>query len=225
MMSSYRVSPNPRRSPSKTRYQPNDTDRLRLEDLLACGVTLARAAARLGISDDTARYHYRAVVEAAGISARARPAHEPSDRDRAIIRIMAAGGIRQADIAAVFGFSEKTLRAHYRRELDLGATLANARVAQSLFRAATSWLDEGPDAKPTPAAVAAAIFWTKARMGWRGRVGPSPAARRTRLLTCDRAGRPARELPCRACCREGLIEAVRPATDARTGPQARSLRD
>lgn len=151
----------------KTRYPPNDTDRLRLEDLLACGVTLARAAARLGISDDTARYHYRAVVEAAGISARARPAHEPSDRDRAIIRIMAAGGIRQADIAAVFGFSEKTLRAHYRRELDFGATLANARVAQSLFRAATSWLDEGPDAKPTSAAVAAAIFWTKARMGWR----------------------------------------------------------
>ena len=168
----------------KTRYQPNDTDRLRLEDMLACGISLARAAARLGISDDTARYHYRAVVEAAGISARARPAHEPSDRDRAIIRTMVAGGIRQADIAAVFGVSEKTLRAHYRRELDLGGTFANARVAQSLHRAATSWLDEGPDAKPTPAAIAAAIFWTKARMGWRERNPAEPDRKADRLLTC-----------------------------------------
>ena len=142
--------------------------------MLACGVTLARAAARLGISDDAARYHYRAVIEAAGISSRARPAHEPSDRDRAIVRLMVAGGIRQADIAAVLGVSEKTLRTHYRQELDLAATLANALVVQSLHRAATSWLHEGPDAKPTSAAVAAAIFWSKAGMGWRERNPAEP---------------------------------------------------
>jgi hypothetical protein len=52
----------------------------------------------------------------------------------------------------------KTLRKHYRDELDLGATKATAKVAEFLFRKATT---EGPQC------VTAAIFWMKTRGGWR----------------------------------------------------------
>jgi hypothetical protein len=48
------------------------------------------------------------------------------------------------------------LRKHFRRELDRGSIEATAKVGQSLFRMAT----EG-------GSVAAAIFWMKARAGWR----------------------------------------------------------
>lgn len=50
----------------------------------------------------------------------------------------------------------KTLRKHYRRELDTGATEANLRVAQSLYNLATKEQN-----------VAGCIWWTKARMGWK----------------------------------------------------------
>lgn len=52
----------------------------------------------------------------------------------------------------------KTLRKHYRQELDFGHTKANARVAEFLYRKATT---EGSQA------VTAAIFWLKTRAGWR----------------------------------------------------------
>jgi hypothetical protein len=47
---------------------------------------------------------------------------------------------------------------HYRHELDLGAIKATAKVAEFLFRKATT---EGPQC------VTAAIFWMKTRGGWR----------------------------------------------------------
>jgi hypothetical protein len=52
----------------------------------------------------------------------------------------------------------KTLRKHYPAELDHGHVKANVRVAESLYRKATG---EGREA------VVAAIFWLKARAGWR----------------------------------------------------------
>ena len=87
----------------------------------------------------------------------ARPEYKPTDKDRATVQTMAAYGIPQPDIAAVVGCDEKTLRKHFRQELDTAATQANARVAAALFKKATS---DGPSS------VAAAIFWLKARAGW-----------------------------------------------------------
>jgi hypothetical protein len=69
---------------------------------------------------------------------------------------MSGYGITQADIATVLEIHPKTLRLHYRRELDTGAIEANARVAQALFKNAT--VNEN---------VTAQIWWTKARMGWK----------------------------------------------------------
>ena len=87
----------------------------------------------------------------------ARPEYKPTEKDRAAVQTMAAYGIPQPDIAAVVGCDEKTLRKHFRQELDTAATQANARVAAALFKKATS---DGPSS------VAAAIFWLKARAGW-----------------------------------------------------------
>ena len=69
---------------------------------------------------------------------------------------MAGFGVPQDDIATLLDIDAKTLRKHFRRELDRGSIEATAKVAQTLFRMAT----EGQN-------VAAAIFWMKARAGWR----------------------------------------------------------
>ena len=87
---------------------------------------------------------------------RGRPSYEPSLKDRANVRAMAGFGIPEVDIAKVISIDPKTLRKHFRIELDRGSIEATAKVGQSLFRMAT----EGNN-------VAAAIFWMKARAGWR----------------------------------------------------------
>jgi hypothetical protein len=74
------------------------------------------------------------------------------------VEAMAAFGVPELNIARVVGIDAKTLRKHYREELDTGQTKATAKVAESLFRKATS---EGPQS------VTAAIFWLKTRGGWR----------------------------------------------------------
>jgi hypothetical protein len=87
-----------------------------------------------------------------------RRAHRPDDRGRRQVEALAAYGVPERDIARVVGIDPKTLRKHYRDELDLGATKAAAKVAEFLFRKATT---EGHQC------VTAAIFWMKTRGGWR----------------------------------------------------------
>ncbi|MEQ9814093.1 MAG: hypothetical protein RLO50_15045 [Azospirillaceae bacterium] len=88
----------------------------------------------------------------------ARPPHMPEPGERRQVEAMAAYGIPEADIARVIGIDPKTLRKHYRDELDTGHVKANARVAEVLFKKATG---DGPQS------VTAAIFWLKTRAGWR----------------------------------------------------------
>lgn len=82
--------------------------------------------------------------------------YEPTPDQRRTVKTMAGFGIPHTDIAPFLGIDTKTLRKHFREELDRGMTEANAKVAQSLFQMAT----QGKN-------VAAAIFWMKARAGWR----------------------------------------------------------
>jgi hypothetical protein len=56
---------------------------------------------------------------------------------------------------------EKTLRAHFRSEIDAGQAKANAGVARYLYAQATG---KGDDAG---ACVRAAIFWLKVRARWK----------------------------------------------------------
>jgi len=88
----------------------------------------------------------------------ARPAHKPDPTVRRQVEAMAGYGVPEADIAGVVGVSPKTLRKHYRGELDHGHVKANAKVAENLYRKATG---EGRES------VIAAIFWLKTRAGWK----------------------------------------------------------
>ena len=81
---------------------------------------------------------------------------EPTEEHRRLVRAFAGFGVPQEDIARHLGIEPKTLRRHFRDELDRGSLEATAKVAQSLFQMATTGRN-----------VAAAIFWMKARAGWR----------------------------------------------------------
>ena len=87
-----------------------------------------------------------------------RPAHKPDPVTRRQVEAMAAYGIPEADIATVIAIDPKTLRRHYRRELDTGHIKANTKVAENLYRRATGESRE---------AVTAAIFWLKTRARWK----------------------------------------------------------
>ena len=80
----------------------------------------------------------------------------PAEDERRTVRALSGYGVPQEGIAIHIGVDPKTLRKHFRDELDRGSVEATAKVARSLFRMAT----EGQ-------IVAAAIFWMKARAGWR----------------------------------------------------------
>lgn len=91
---------------------------------------------------------------------------EPTDVQRQLVRDMVAYGIPTEEIASVVinphtdrGISPPTLRKHFAHELKTGHVLANAEVAANLFDIATSRFDQGN--------VRAAIFWLKARAGWK----------------------------------------------------------
>ncbi len=88
----------------------------------------------------------------------------PTEEQRLMVKVMSGFGIPQPDIASQIGIDAKTLRKHFRGELDRGMTETNMRVAQSLFSMAT-----------TGGSVAAAIFWMKARAGWREKHPEEPA--------------------------------------------------
>src|ERR1700730_11201181 len=85
-----------------------------------------------------------------------RPAHRPDASQRRQVEALAGYGIPEADIACVIDIDPKTLRRHYRQELDKGHIKATAKVAENLYRRATG---EGREA------VTAAIFWLKTRAG------------------------------------------------------------
>lgn len=103
-----------------------------------------------------------------------RPTHKVTDDYRRQVEAMAGYGMPEASIATAIGIDAKTLRKHYRHELDIGHIKANSAVAQSLFRKATG---DGPQS------VTAAIFWAKTRLGWKetmvnelvGKEGLNPA--------------------------------------------------
>src|ERR1017187_1244069 len=85
-----------------------------------------------------------------------RPATQITEEQRRLVRSLSAFGVPQDQIAARIGIrSAKTLRKHYREDLDRGALDANATVSQTLFKLASSGT-----------CPVATIFWLKIRAGW-----------------------------------------------------------
>ena len=87
-----------------------------------------------------------------------RRVHKPDPAGRRQVEALAGYGIPEAEIAGVVGIDAKTLRKHYRKELDKGHIKANSRIAESLYRKA---LGDGAQS------VTAAIFWMKTRAHWK----------------------------------------------------------
>lgn len=81
--------------------------------------------------------------------------HIPTDKTRGEVSALVSFGIPQADISEYLDIDPKTLRKHYRRELNVGTTKANAAMAKRLFDAG---IKEG--------SVPAMIFWLKTRAQW-----------------------------------------------------------
>lgn len=82
--------------------------------------------------------------------------HKPTVQTRKMVGAMAAV-VTQEEIAIVLDIDTKTLRKHYREELDRGLIIANSKVGANLYKIATG---KGREA------VTAAIFWLKTRASW-----------------------------------------------------------
>lgn len=114
----------------------------------ACPASAAGTAA----ADRPARRNYQGQAQWVGLHT------TPEPIQRRQVEALTGYGIPEAEIAAIVDMDPKTLRKHYRHELDHGHSKANAKVAENLYRKATG---EGREA------VTAAIFWLKARARWK----------------------------------------------------------
>ncbi len=109
-----------------------------------------------------------------------RKRYVPSDRERMQVGAMAGYGMPQEEIARIIGVSVPTLAKVFRKELDEGTAMANMNVAKSLYNQATN------ATKPN---VIAAIFWLKARAGWRDHeAGDKPGKKQLRAEGAKEAG-------------------------------------
>jgi hypothetical protein len=84
-----------------------------------------------------------------------RAQHSPTNEQRQLVQLHATIGTQQSVIADIIGVDDKTLRKHYREELDQSRAKANATIGGVLFNKA-----KGGD-------TAAMIFWMKTQAGWR----------------------------------------------------------
>jgi transposase len=86
----------------------------------------------------------------------ARPRFKVNDEKRKTVQALAGYGLKQEQIAKMIGIrSTKTLRKHFQSELESGSAEANAQVAQTLFKMASSGKH-----------LAATIFFLKTRAKW-----------------------------------------------------------
>ena len=84
--------------------------------------------------------------------------HDPTDKTRELVKTLSGLGLPQEDICSIVKISKPTLHKYYRDEIDLGLAEANAKIASTLFNSAVN------------GNTAAAIFWAKARMGWKEKI-------------------------------------------------------
>ena len=80
--------------------------------------------------------------------------HIPTKNTRLTVENSCGLGMPHESIGVLIGIDDKTLRKHYRHELDMGKARANSQIAQTLFNKAV-----GGD-------TTCLIWWTKSQMKW-----------------------------------------------------------
>ena len=93
------------------------------------------------------------------------PEHIPDDKTRAEVSALCAYGVPQEEISVYIGIDAKTLRKHYRNELDAAKIKANAKVRRFLFEAATG--DAMSKGATFSDCLRGSMFWAKTQMGFR----------------------------------------------------------
>ncbi len=83
----------------------------------------------------------------------------PTPEQRRTVETLAAYGTPHVEIGWALQIDAKTLRKHFRDELDHAKGRASAKVAETLFRLAIGTEERAPN-------VGACIFWLKAQAGW-----------------------------------------------------------
>ena len=59
--------------------------------------------------------------------------HLPTDESKRMVESTSGLGLPHEQIAILVGIDDKTLRKHYRAELDMGKAKANGQIAKTLF--------------------------------------------------------------------------------------------
>jgi predicted transcriptional regulator len=80
--------------------------------------------------------------------------HITTDETRRLVESSSGLGLPHESIACLVGIDDKTLRKHYRHELDMGKAKANGQIAKTLYSKAV-----GGD-------TTSLIWWTKTQMRW-----------------------------------------------------------
>ena len=86
-----------------------------------------------------------------------RKPHEPTKATRELVQLHAMVGTDQEAIADILEVDPKTLRKHYRKELDQSKAKANATIGGALFN------------KAKAGDTTAMIFWMKTQAGFKER--------------------------------------------------------
>lgn len=80
--------------------------------------------------------------------------HVVNEQTRKLVESSSGLGLPHEQIAILVGIDDKTLRKHYRAELDMGKAKANGQIAKTLF------------SKAIAGDTTSLIWWTKAQMRW-----------------------------------------------------------
>ena len=91
---------------------------------------------------------------------------KPTSEERAVVEALSAVGIQQSEIALKLGIAEKTLRKHYREELDEGMKQAGNKVISFLVRGATGEALRDEQGATYGDCSRLAMFYAKTQLGW-----------------------------------------------------------
>jgi hypothetical protein len=88
--------------------------------------------------------------------------HAPTEQLRNLVKWLRIAGYRETKVAEAMSLDAKTIRKHYREELDHSKGRVDAMVTSSLVMNAVG----GPEKDWQKANMSAAIWYTKTQMGW-----------------------------------------------------------